>query len=80
MKFKDPPKVNDEIKLGFILKKIISKTQKNTGRKIYYLALQKGDEKRLLQYNPKTMETSSSFERYSSSFGGSSKGNFKTWE
>lgn len=80
MKFKETPKIGDEIKLGFILKKIISKTIKQTGSKRYYLALEKDGEKRLIAYNPKTKETSSSFERHSSSFGGSSKGSYKTWD
>lgn len=79
MKFKETPKIGDEIKLGFILKKIISKTIKQTNSKIYYLCLEKDAEKRLLYYNPRTKETGASFVRNSTSFGGSSKGNFKSW-
>ena len=79
MKFKETPKIGDEIKLGFILKKIISKTIKQTGSKMYYLCLEKDGEKRLLYYNNRTKETGASFERNSSGFGGSSKGSFKSW-
>ena len=79
MKFTEHPKKGDKVKLDFIVNRMVSKVQKQTGRKIYYLYVEKGDEKRILYYNPTTKETGASFERHSSSFGGSSKGNFKTW-
>jgi hypothetical protein len=78
MKFLEHPKVGQEVK-GYIVEKYISKIIKQTGSKLFYLCLQNGNEKRLLRYNPTTKETSASFERHCSSFGGSSKGSFKTW-
>jgi hypothetical protein len=79
MKLTSVPNVGDEIKLGFVFRKIISKVIKQTGKKMYYLCLEKGADKRLLYYNPATKETGRSFERYSSTFGGTSKGGFIGW-
>ena len=79
MKFKEHPKKGDKVKLDFIVNRMVSKTIKQTGNKVYYLYVEKGDDKRILYYNPRLKETGSSFERNSSSFGGSSKGGFKTW-
>jgi hypothetical protein len=78
MKFLEHPKAGQEVK-GFKIEKFMTKIVKQTGSKLFYLCLQNGDEKRLLRYNPTTKETSASFERHCSSFGGSSKGCFKTW-
>jgi hypothetical protein len=79
MKFTSHPKKGDKVKLDFIVERIVSKVQKQTGRKIYYLYVQKDGEKRILGYNPRLMQTDAAFERYSGSFGGSSKGNYKSW-
>lgn len=79
MKLLQHPKAGQEIKLGFILNKIIVKLDSRFGTKNYFLCVEKQDEKRIISYNPKTKEIGSSFERYFSSFGGSSKGSFKNW-
>lgn len=79
MKFKETPQIGTEIKMGFVLMKIISKRIKQTGCKMYFMCLEKDGEKRLLYYNPSTKETGASFERYTPTFGGSSKGSFKSW-
>lgn len=78
MKFLEHPKVNQEVK-GFTIVKFMTKIVKQTNSKMFYLCLQNGEEKRLLRYNPITKETAASFEKHFSSFGGSSKGSFKTW-
>lgn len=79
MKFENHPKIGDTVKLGFTVKKIISKTQPQTGHQIYYLCVEKDGVKRLLRYNPRTKETSASFERHTSTFGRLGKGPYKTW-
>jgi len=79
MKFTTEPTIGQEIKLGFKLVKIVSVKNKFCSGSMMYLCLEKEGEKRMLYYNPRTKETGGSFERYAPSFGGSSKGNFKSW-
>ncbi len=81
MKFTEHPKIGDVVKLGFTIKKIVSVTKTRGDKQFtyYYLYVEKDGERRILSYNKRTKETGGSFERHVPSFGGSSKGNFKTW-
>ncbi len=80
MKFNETPQAGQEIKLGFKLVKIVSVKNRFCSGSMMYLCLEKEGEKRMLYYNPRTKETGGSFERHAAAFGGSSKGNFKSWE
>lgn len=79
MKFKTHPQIGDTIKLGFKLVKVMTVKNKYSTGTSTFLCLEKDGEKRLLRYDVRMKETAGSFERHLSAFGGSSKGNFKTW-
>lgn len=77
MKLSAHPKTGDIVNNGFIVNKIVRRTLMQSVN--YFLCVEKGEDKRMLRYNPRLKEVSNSFERHSSSFGGTSKGNYKTW-
>ncbi len=79
MKLSTMPTVNQEIKDGFVFVKLMNKTIQYTGAKIYYLALEKEGQRRLIHINMNTLELGKTFERNTTTFRGQKNGVYKTW-
>jgi hypothetical protein len=79
MKLSTMPTVNQEIKDGFVFVKLMNKTIQYTGAKIYYLALEKEGQRRLIYINMNTLELGRTFERNTTTFRGQKNGVYKTW-
>ena len=79
MKLSTMPNVNQEIKDGFKFVKLMNKTIQYTGAKIYYLAVEKDGERRLIHINMKTLELDKTFVRTTTTFRGQKNGVYKTW-
>ena len=79
MKLLTMPTVNQEIKDGFVFVKLMNKTIQYTGAKIYYLALEKEGQRRLIHININTLELGRTFERNTTTFRGQKNGVYKTW-
>ena len=79
MKLLTMPTVNQEIKDGFVFVKLMNKTIQYTGAKIYYLALEKEGQRRLIYINMNTLELGRTFERNTTTFRGQKNGVYKTW-
>ena len=79
MKLLTMPTVNQEIKDGFVFVKLMNKTIQYTGVKIYYLALEKEGQRRLIHINMNTLELGRTFERNTTTFRGQKNGVYKTW-
>ena len=79
MKLLTMPTVNQEIKDGFVFVKLMNKTIQYTGAKIYYLALEKEGQRRLIHINMNTLELGRTFERNTTTFRGQKNGVYKTW-
>ncbi|HEY6143778.1 MAG TPA: hypothetical protein VIV55_10240 [Flavobacterium sp.] len=74
-------KVGDIVRFGFEVKRIVTEHKTVLGHKISptYLYVEKEGDRRKIYYSPITKSLQGSFERHSSSFGGSSKGGYIRW-
>lgn len=62
MRLKSAPKIGDDIKNGFLLKRIVTKITRD--KKHVYLCVEREGEERLLRYNPYTKSVAQTFTKF----------------